>query len=319
MLIKSYTRVARLLVALIVATICIMAVAPVSAQSTEEAQKVLALISEATRAFETKDFATAEEKFRSAYEIYPDPVLLYRVGLSAEKQDKYRVALESFEKFISAMPDDETAVKLKGRLDAIRAKVPPIVTVTSIPAGAEVREGSVDGEILGKTPLETEAAVGRQTFYLTLDGYEPSSRSVTLQPAETEAIEARLVAVQRDETDGTSGMAIWGWTSVGIGAALLGTGAAFTVLSQNKVDEVNSYDKRAPDASPTELQDIKDQAQSNYQTSLVAYITGGAIATTGIILLIVDATSGESGDESALQLDAFVAPDRAWVGLRGNF
>lgn len=316
---QSISRLVRIFVVLFVVAAGFFAASPASAQSKEEAQKVLSLISEATKAFESKDYATAETKFREAYEIFPDPVLLYRVGLSAEKQDKYRVALESFEKFISAMPDDETAVKLSNRLGALREKVPARVVVNSNPAGAEVRRGSSDGEVIGTTPLETDMEAGEQTVVVILDGYEPAERTLNLQAAEKESIDVRLVAAQTGESEETSSLAIWGWTSVGVGAALIGTGAAFTVLTQNKVDDVNNYNKRAPDASPSELQDLKDQADSNYQTSLVTYIAGGAIATTGVILLIVDAASGDESEESALQLDAFVGPDRAWVGLRGNF
>ncbi len=315
----SYTRLVRVVFALLVAFSAVAIASPAAAQTEEDAKKVLALISDATKAFEAEDWATAETKFSEAYEIYPDPILLYRVGLSAEKQGRYRAALTAFEKFIAAMPDDETALKVKKRLPAVREKVPPTVKITSRPEGAEVRVGSAEGKVVGATPLETELTAGEVTLYVSAEGYEPTSRKVTLKAAEESTVDVRLVPVSTDEGGESSSLAVWGWTTLGIGAAVLATGGVFTVLTQSKVDEVNNYDKRAPGSSPGDLQDLKDQADSNYQTSLVAYGIGGAIAATGLVLIIVDAAGDDGGDATTLNLDAGVLPDRAWIGLRGNF
>ncbi len=74
---------------------------------------------------------------------------------------------------------------------AVPLEVP--VKVTSDPAGAEVRVGSPDGPVLGKTPVEVGLAPGKRAVYLTLSGHKTVKRTLNVAPNKGVAVAARML------------------------------------------------------------------------------------------------------------------------------
>lgn len=302
--------------------------------SRQEAKRVLQLLAEARQDFKDKRYQAAARKYEQAYELYPDPVILYRMGLTAERRERVRDAVAYYEDFVEAMPDDPTAKKVEGRLAELRASLPPRLVIKSDPAGAQVFVGSIDSAPLGETPLEVDVTSGESRIYVALDRYQLTQRDLDLQPGEERVLELKLRPLTQlgdpnasagaapDESADESNLGVYGWIGLGTGVALLATGGVFSVLSQGKTDEVNDYAPRASGASREELQELKDSANSYYDTSVGLYVAGGAVSAVGLGLLVfhwATAPEGADADAGALRLDVGLSGDGAVVGFGASF
>lgn len=323
-----------LLAALFVSLIC---ASPVYAQASSDtetaAMKVLRLVKDANDEFDRGEFGDALRLYQDAYALYPEPVLLYRIGLSADKLGSKRRAVDAYLAFVdAAKSDDVKALEVTERIAELRATIPPLVTVTTTPAGADVTLNDVNGVVLGQTPNSFELPSNETTLVIRLTGYRVEKRPVTIANGDELSVDVELQKlsqlVQSDppaeddggagERGGGLGLGGWGWVTTGVGVALLGTGATFAILTSTATSKVNDYDKRAADASRNELEDLKDRANSRHSTSIAAFVAGGVVTAVGVSLVLVDVlTSDDEGSAVAPTLG--FGQHGAWVGVGGRF
>lgn len=116
---------------------------------------------------------------------------------------------------------DAAAATLRTKLDNL-AQGPATLVVASSPVGARV---SIDGELKGVTPFNGPVLAGKHVLRISLEGYITVEREVTFvegiedtQSFELEKVPSRLPARP------------WGWVSLGVGVAGLGTAVTFGVL-----------------------------------------------------------------------------------------
>lgn len=329
----------RLLVAAIFVVLTGLTTGPVWAQSSgpeaETAERVLRLVKDANDEFDRKEYEDALRLYQEAYDLYPDPVLLYRIGLSAEKAGDARRAVEEYVAFIEASPDgDATAQKLADRVPELKATLSPRVNVTTTPEGAEVYLQNLEGEPIGRSPGQFEIPAGEVTVILRAEKYRVDRQTLQTEPGEDYEVDVKLRPLQRlatvepsdvapepavEASDG-SALALWGYIASGTGLALIGTGVALSVLSANTTNEANEYDKRAEGASREELDDLKAQATSLYSSSIATYITGGVLLATGGSLLLVHYLTSDGDSDARAWVPSVGAHERgAWVGIAGRF
>jgi hypothetical protein len=67
-----------------------------------------------------------------------------------------------------------------------------VVSVSSVPPGADV---TIDGKLVGQTPLRTEVEAGQHELRLSTDGYHEASRPLTLQAGESYTVDEKLIAL----------------------------------------------------------------------------------------------------------------------------
>jgi hypothetical protein len=113
------------------------------------------------------------------------------------------------------------AATLRTKLDAL-AKGPSMLTLTSAPEGAEVR---VDGEIVGVTPLERPVVPGKRVLRVSKEGFIAVEREVTFVEGVSEQLSFEL-----DKVPSRLPSRPWGWVSLSLGVASVGTAIAFAVL-----------------------------------------------------------------------------------------
>lgn len=317
-------------------------------QGEESTKKVLELIREGNKQYENEKYETAYESYTEAYELYPDPAILVRLGKTAEKLGKKRAAANYYGKYIEANPKDQTAQQLKKRLPELKKGLAPLIKVTSTPDGASVYFGeATEDNKIGETPVESEATAGTVTVIIEKDGYATVERSLDVSEGSTTELPVELKSAEPkaktdeqtdDQTeepalvDGPSGepdmtqadtdstdLGVWGWGTTGVGVALLGTGATFAVLSQSRESDVNNYDKRAAGANRDELASLKEEADSYYNTSVGLFVAGGVVTATGIGILTYHFLSADNGQQSAVRFNGGVTSKGGWVGLSGKF
>ncbi|MFP4596958.1 MAG: PEGA domain-containing protein [Persicimonas sp.] len=293
----------------------------------EVARKVLGLIRKGNAAYEEENYEQAYSTYEEAYDVYPDPAFLVRLGRTAEKLDQPKVAIGHYEEFIRLMPDDETSEKLSARIDEIRTPDRVKVTIKSNPEGANVYLGEESAEPVGTTPVDVELEPGTQTVSLEREGYEPQTRSVEIASPMSRPItfdlQAQSVADNNDgytaADEGAFAADVVGWSTLGAGVASLATSGVFLILKSSAEDDVNSYDKRAPGASPEELADLKSDANSHYDTAIVTGIAGGVLVATGAGFLGYHYMGAEPEEEASLKINAGFDAEAAWLGVNGRF
>lgn len=308
-----------------------------AASEQEITRQVVELIREAKALQAENKNAEALSKYEKAYALKPLPALLYPMGQTAAAAGQNAKAIDYYEKFVKALPNEKAAERVASEdLPALKAKMPAKLTVASNPEGAKVYLSDDAGEPVGVTPYEGEVEPGKVTVILKREGFEKYSEELTLEGMGEGAVNATLARVQvtevtepevPEEKSGNSLRAV-GFGVTGVGVALLATGGTFSVLSMNRTNQVNDYDKSSAASGPVgraEIEDLKDQANSFYRTSLVTYIAGGVITAVGVGTLAYGMTRGgsesEAGAESArrTKLQFGVGRQGAFLGLRRAF
>jgi hypothetical protein len=116
------------------------------------------------------------------------------------------------------------AATLRTKLDAL-AKGPSLLTVKSDPVGAEV---SIDGEIVGVTPLERPIIPGERIVRVSKEGYITVEREVTVVEGVAEEVSFGLEKVPHRLPKRP-----WGYVSLGLGIAGVGVAATFAALDDH--------------------------------------------------------------------------------------
>lgn len=130
---------------------------------------------------------------------------------------------------------EEAGVALRELVAQAAAELgpPPVlagtITVTSVPEGATVR---IDGTEVGTTPYEGSVDAGSHTVELSLDGHEPTQKSVEITGGGSQTVELALDRTARMSPGTTAAI---GWAAIGVGAAALVGGIALLVLDENAV------------------------------------------------------------------------------------
>ena len=283
--------------------------------SKTEIKKALVLIQDANDDLANKDYKYALEGYKEAYGIYPTSILLYRMGLTYDKMENKIEAISHYQQYLAS---GKTSKKLKKkaqkRIKALEKILLPLVSLSSTPPGAQIFK-NLDGEAVAKTPAKIELSAGKHTVHLKLEGYQVQEVAVVAEKEKENSYELTLAPIKakkllsmderevkkpaESEAQKSGIMTTLGWTSVGLGGALLVGGGVFTFLSSSKESEANDYDKRAPNASRAELSDLQNSATSFADLSTVFFISGGVLAATGIALIVLD---GSTENQSAIRL-----------------
>lgn len=312
------------------------ALLPATAVADEQPSRMeaLQLIRAGNDAYDAGDFETAYENYIAAHAILPQPIIRYRMGQSAQELGQIRDAVHHFDLYLEEGDDEEIIARIEEFLPELREQVPALLVIASEPAGAHViliGEHEQLGEherVLGQTPGEFDIPPGEARVALRQDGHGEETWTETVEPdgryeweVELRAISERDtgVAVIEDRVDArdSESMAMWGWTSAGLGVALLATGGVFSYLQYEATQTVNDYEKRGEGASREELQGLKDDATGYHRAALSTYIAGGVLAAAGVGILVYDHM--RTTDDQALSLEGGFLPGGGFVGISGRF
>jgi hypothetical protein len=202
------------------------------------------------------------------------------------------------------------AATLRTKLDAL-ASGPATLALRSDPDAAIV---TMDGEVAGTTPIESMPVIpGKHVIRVSREGYIAIEREVTFVEGVHEELDFSLEKLP-SRLPGRG----WGWASLGVGAAALGGGIAFTWLHDKP------YKRDCdPNGDPI-TQDAAGECKDLWNTKWAgagAAIGGAALLTLGIVILVNSASKTkkqEDKGESASRVPKFeVGPGS--VTVRGRF
>lgn len=119
--------------------------------------------------------------YQKAYELVPNPQILFPVALAEDKLAMWPEAARDYHRFLTqvATPDPGLKAEAEKRLEAAKLNL-GVLTLTVQPDGAHV---SLGGTELGVTPLADPLYLlpGEYTLSFTADGYQPLEQSVAVE------------------------------------------------------------------------------------------------------------------------------------------
>lgn len=258
-------------------------------------------------------YESAIDAWEAAYALDPRPALQYNLaqayGRLGRVEDEQRALTAYVEGALAAgaSPDDDQMVSARARLVAIRDRIRRTgVQLTGMPDGAEV---TVDGQSVEVTNGESvPLAPGSHRIVVAAEGYEDYSYSVVVRAGETMVVPVMLER-ERDrgageESSSGSPLRTVGIVGLSVGGAAIVTGGLLGIVALKKSDGV--YDGTS-DA---------DSARSMALGSDVALGVGGAIAATGLVLVLV---GRPDDDEPAALVVPRVSRDSAEIVVFGRF
>jgi len=126
------------------------------------------------------------------------------------------------------------------------------------------------------------------------------TRLVLTKPVATVVVQKNGDARSEKATDG-SGSATLGWVAVGVGAALVGTGVALTLVAKGERSEVNQARWLWHEGYPVTIGLTQAEAEAKMTSAntlegvgWTAVGLGGAAVVTGVVLLLSDEGNAES-------------------------
>ena len=183
---------------------------------------------------------------------------------------------------------DSAAATLRLKLDAL-SKGPAAVKLASDPLGAIV---TIDGEVVGETPLERPVVPGKHLIRVSEEGYISIEREVTFVEGVNEDLSFKLEKLP-SRLPGRR----FGYVSLGFGLAALGGAIGFAILDDKpyrlggKCDTTYAGDPMGDFNNIPEGESItgREECAKLWRTepfSIPLAVAGGALLTLGIAILV---------------------------------
>ena len=109
----------RSIVLLIGALAVLSALAPPPASAQSARERALSLFEDSAVAYREGRFSEAAAALGQAYELFPEPVLLYNLARALEADGQLEAARDAYEDFLEESPDAEQAAPSRARLEVI--------------------------------------------------------------------------------------------------------------------------------------------------------------------------------------------------------
>lgn len=170
---------------------------------------------------------------------------------------------------------DSAAATLRLKLDAL-AKGPAAIKLVSDPDGALV---TMDGEIVGTTPLERPVVPGKHLIRLSKEGFISIEREVTFVEGVGENLNFSLEKLP-SRLPGKR----WGYASIAVGALAVGAGVGLTAID-GKNYTLDCEGENVMDPGVTGRKECKFLFNTKWY-GLASAVAGAALVTLGTVILV---------------------------------
>jgi hypothetical protein len=260
--------------------------------------------------YQEGDFNGALVEFRKSYEAVPNAGVLYNVGQSQYQLNDYAGALGTFESYLAK---GGTSVP-KARRTEVEREIQTLkertahLHITSNQDGAEV---TIDGEVVGVTPLATDpvVSIGKRTIHVAKSGFTAADKKVEVAGGEVLPISLDLteIVVKEDPPPPPPPKApppppparsvpIVPWVVTGVLAA----GTAVTgVLALDASGRLKSL-RAEPNPSASDLSSRSDAAKTWALTSDI--LLAGTAVAAGVAIYLTVRTPGSAKATGTLRI-----------------
>jgi PEGA domain len=127
------------------------------------------------------NYERALAAYQKAYELVPNPQILFPVAVAEEKLARWPDAARDYRRFLSQVVDPDPTLKADAekRLDAAKINI-GVLSLVVEPVGAHI---AVDGVEVGVAPLTDPLymAAGDYTIAITADGFQPFEQKLAVE------------------------------------------------------------------------------------------------------------------------------------------
>ena len=236
------------------AFICFFSIAlvtsPVAAQ--EDRERAKELYNEGAEAYYKQEFPVAIMKFKTGYDLDPDPMFLYNIALAYGRLGNYDEAFEYSERAAKDGLPEDASLKLGARLAAWSTVESSLDVVDDITAPDEGECSSDDD---------------------CVDG---------------ESCSAENICVAIPEAPPAEGLSGVGWAGVGLTTIGVGLVVGAVILDLGLDDDFEAYDQAVADGDTATANQLKDDIESTQSTGKILLYAGIGSAVVGGGLLVYD-------------------------------
>jgi hypothetical protein len=277
------------------------------------------------------DYRGALVEFKRAYDLAPNPAVLYNIGETEYQLRDYASALTTFERYLQdSGSSDSHRPEVEANVRELKSRVGRL-TITTVPRGAEV---SVEDRVLGKNfenpvlvgvgHLKVSASMpGRATVTQYIDVAAEDDVSVLMQLPVTapkqasEVVPAGLVLTDQQSAPARhSSLRLAGWIVTGVLAAGAVTCGVLALRESGDLKSArNGFNDDGTNSTyaADKAAELDRLATRTRNFSITADVLGAAAVIVGAVTLFTGLTSGE--DASARQVGVGWGP----TGLRVKF
>ncbi|GEM_PF-5086172 len=243
----------------------------------------------AQKQFEAKNFSEAIASLERAYGLFPEPNILYRIGVAYENLQEFKVANLYFRRYLALRPKAKDADNIRGHIKKNQERVDAELNTTkealrfnikvvSSPDGADI---ILDGVPQGKSPMSVSASVGRHLIEITKKGFIQKSVFVNLANKDA-VVNANLTELVEPYS-----APVWPWVAVGVGVVSIGVSSLAFSISETASAKVADYDKNKSAQRPADYDDTAQEAAIYEQVGYGTAIGGAIILTIGVYGLLL--------------------------------
>lgn len=264
---------------LLAALLCAAPAAASPKEASKHFSRGVALYNEA-------DYRAALVEFKRAYDLAPNPSVLFNIGQTYFQLQNYAAALTTFERYLAESPPSAShRAEVEQSVETLRSRVGKLDVTTSVP-GVEI---TIDDEPAGKTPLDKplRVSIGRRKIVASLDGQPAQTRTIEIAADETARLSLTFGAAgtgapaepkpSKQPASGANRLVI-GYAATGLfaaGALVMG-GLAFSA-SRDLGSMRSSF--------PVTKEALDDQSASVKTLSITADVLGAAALVAGGVTL----------------------------------
>ncbi len=275
------------------------------------------------RLLKSKRYEEASRLFQKAHELVPRGKYLLFIGKSEAKAGNTIVAIEVLNRYVSQSGPKtlkKHLIQAKKILKEEESKV-GLIEITGVDGGIVF----VDGAEVGTLPLASSIPVTvgvKHSVWVVLDDNQLPVKVVTLEAKQSTSLEfiepveeepygeSITPEVMPASTDSPRPLRTWGWISTGVGAALVIGGVVTGSVALSRDSDL--VEACGGNPCPEKKDEVKTRdTLANTTTALL--VLGGAVAVTGITLLVVDAVKNKK--ESHVALYPTLSPSHAGATL----
>jgi len=249
--------------------------------------------------FDEGEFAAAADAFREADRIQHAWKLLYNIGQCEMMTKRHSLALEAFEQYLAEGGSDIDSARRDQVLNEV-VRLREMVGFADVraPDGAVITVDDVDrGSAPLPGPITVDAGVEHRILAMK-DNVAVLNRIVRVSGGQTLVVEAESGAPAEVEeptpepdapaeadTTSPNPRVVWGWTAVGVGAAVLIAGAVTGGMALSKNADIKD-NCDGGDCLPAWHGEVDKRDRLALATD-VLLPTGAAVAVVGVLLLTV--------------------------------
>jgi hypothetical protein len=242
------------------------------------------------------DYRASLVEFKRAYQLAPNPAVLYNIGETHYQLQNYAAASSALEQYLTESgPSAAHRAEVEQTMQVLQSRVGRLEVQTS-----EAASITVDDETIGTTPFGSppRVSIGHRKVTATRDGQAPVSQYVDIAAGETAHVRfnfalptteaAAQAAPAESSHSGSIALGLW----IGTGALAIG-GVATGIVALHDGSNL-STDRGTFGVSRSTL--TSDASSTRTFSILADSLGGAAIITGGVALYFTIRAHGEAKD-----------------------